>query len=200
MLMRGERCELQQLLQVQELGVGGMYAAHPKTLPEHLGGAEQCLWQGETERFSAKPTYFRLTSALFLPGKVSNLVSQRKTCLVCACINQSVCVSPSPHPSVSLLHFVVVAVPTIRVHLFRSGPFPNRKPWLLVWCCAGGGFQGAKCPHPAFPTGFSTCWCDFAKVSLLGAGLAQGSGSEGAQWCRSRTLQCDCDQGDKVPH
>lgn len=38
MLMRGERCELQQLVQVQELGVGGMYAVHPKIHHEHLGG------------------------------------------------------------------------------------------------------------------------------------------------------------------
>lgn len=33
MLMRGERCELQQLVQVQELGVGGDVCSTPQNSP-----------------------------------------------------------------------------------------------------------------------------------------------------------------------
>lgn len=124
MLMRGEWCELQQLVQIQGAVMRGG-DAHPKRGrgARGLGAAEARLWHEENGEFLCQNPVFPIDACFFFfSRKVSNLVSQRKTCLVCACINQSAaCISPSPRPSVSLF-------PTVLCHRGSARLQSNQRP------------------------------------------------------------------------
>lgn len=125
MLMRGEWCELQQLVQIQGAVIRGGGRTPQKGLRGAWpGGCRGMDGSGMRKRgnFCAKTPDFPLTPAVFSSRKVSNLVSQRKACLVCACINQSAaCISPSPRPSVSLF-------PTVLCHRGSARLQSNQRP------------------------------------------------------------------------
>lgn len=107
-------------------------------------------------------------------------MSQRKTCLVCACINQSMCVSPSPRPSVSLLHAA----------LCHGGSGHHRGPPAQVGSilkpkalaaglvlCWGGAFEGRNAHVQLFPLAFLFLGVTLPKCPCFGQGWRRAGGS-----------------------